>query len=355
MEPKDSALSVQPGVEVPPPPRIRRKRRRLSLKEYVDGVLGGDRTVLAQAITVVESLRSADTALGQDILEACLPHTGRSIRVGITGPPGAGKSTLIEALGTYLTKERGQKVAVLAVDPTSKLSHGSILGDKTRMEALATDPNAFIRPSPSGGSLGGVARRTRETLLLCEAAGYGSVIVETVGVGQSETTVRAMVDTFLLLGLPGAGDELQGIKRGIIELTDLIAINKADGPDRARADLARHQFESALHLFPPTVTGWIPRVVTCSARTRDGVPRLWSVVEEHHQHLRNSGMLEAMRREQVKQWMEDMLHHEMAARFAKHPVVRERLPGIERDVLEGRLSSFRAVGMLLDLYYEGKS
>ena len=223
------------------------------------------------------------------------------------------------------------------------------------MEALATDPMAFIRPSPSGGSLGGVARRTRETLLLCEAAGYGNVIVETVGVGQSETTVRAMVDFFLLLALHGAGDELQGMKRGIMELADLIAINKADGPDRERAELARHQYENALHLFPPGATGWRPRVVTCSAHTREGIPHLWRVVLEHNQYLRDHGLLDAVRRKQVKQWMEEMLHHELAERFARHPRVRERLPAAEQDVLEGRISSFRAVEQLLDLYDKGTS
>jgi LAO/AO transport system kinase len=335
------------------PPEARLRRRRRPLQEYVDGVLSGDRTVLAQAITVLESLRRDDTALGQDILEACLPHTGRSIRVGVTGPPGVGKSTVIEALGTWLTRECGEKVAVLAVDPTSQRSRGSILGDKTRMESLSNDALAFIRPSPSGGSLGGVARRTRETLLLCEAAGYGNVLVETVGVGQSETTVRAMVDSFLLLAQPGAGDELQGMKRGIMELTDLVAINKADGPDRHRAEIARHQFENALQLFPAGATGWLPRVVTCSAQTREGIPRLWGLVKEHHAFLREDGRLEKMRREQVKQWMKEMLHHELVERFSKHPVVRERLPGIEKDVLEGRLSSFRAVERLLDLYDEG--
>jgi LAO/AO transport system kinase len=340
-------------MEAPARPETRRRRRRRSLQEYVDGVLAGDRTLLAQAITVLESLLADDAELGQDILEACLPHTGRSIRVGVTGPPGVGKSSVIEALGTYLTRQCGEKVAVLAVDPTSRISHGSILGDKTRMEGLSNDPLAFIRPSPSGGSLGGVARRTRETLLLCEAAGYRNVLVETVGVGQSEITVRAMVDTFLLLAQPGAGDELQGMKRGIVELTDLVAINKADGPDRHRAEIARHQYENALELFPPGATGWSPRVVTCSAHTREGIARLWSVAMEHHAFLRDNGLLETVRRGQVKQWMKEMLHRELVERFSRHPGVREALPGMEREVLEGRLSSFRAVERLLDLYDKG--
>jgi LAO/AO transport system kinase len=357
VKPKHSALSVQPGIDGPPaPPEVagaarRRRRRTLSRAEYTEGVLRGDRGILAQAITLVESLRPEDSQLAQDILEDCLPHTGNSIRVGVTGVPGVGKSTFIEALGTHLTKTRGEKVAVLAVDPTSQLSGGSILGDKTRMESLANDPLAFIRPSPSGGSLGGVARRTRETLLLCEAAGYRNVLVETVGVGQSETVVRAMVDFFLLLMLPGAGDELQGMKRGIMELTDLIAINKADGPDRARAEVARSQYESALHLFPAPATGWTPRVVTCSSQTREGIAAVWSIVLEHNAWLRGHGLLEKVRREQVRRWMDEMIRAALLDRFQAHPAVRDRLPEIEREVLEGRLSTFRAVEQLLNLYH----
>jgi len=238
------------------------RRPRLPRDVYVEGVLRGDRTTLSQAIPLIESLHPEDTELAQDVLEKCLPYSGDSIRLGITGVPGAGKSSLIEVLGVFLTADRDEKVAVLAVDPSSQVSRGSILGDKTRMEALANDERAFIRPSPSGGSLGGVARRTRETMLLCEAAGYRNILVETVGVGQSETAVRSMVDFFLLLMLAGAGDELQGIKRGIIEMTDLIAFNKADGNNRAKSEAARREFENALHLFPATVAGWTPRVIT---------------------------------------------------------------------------------------------
>ena len=358
MKPKDSALSIQPGVEPSAAPANepakRRRRPRLSREQYVNGVLAGDRTILAQAITLIESLRPEDSPLAQEILEACLPHTGRSIRVGITGVPGVGKSTFIEALGTYLTKERGERTAVLAVDPSSQISSGSILGDKTRMEGLANDPLAFIRPSPSGGSLGGVARRTRETLLLCEAAGFQNVLVETVGVGQSETVVRAMVDFFLLLMLPGAGDELQGMKRGIIELTDLIAINKADGNDRTRAQVARREYENALHLLPASATGWVPRVVTCSAQAREGISEVWEVVLEHNLWLRQQGLLETVRREQVRRWMDEMIRAELLRRFRSHPLVRERWPQIEREVVEGRLSSFRAVEQLLDFYDKAK-
>ncbi len=286
--------------------------RRFSCRHYVDGILRNNRTVLAQAITLMESARPADEMLAGQVLEACLPHTGNSIRVGITGAPGVGKSTLIETLGTYLTRERGETVAVLAVDPSSQVSGGSILGDKTRMENLGNDPRAFIRPSPTGGSLGGVSRRTREVMLLCEAAGYRNVLIETVGVGQSETMVRAIVDFFLLLLLPDSGDELQGIKRGIMELADLIAVNKADGDNRARAEAARKEFSR-----------WQARVITCSARTHEGVPEIWDAVIEHNRQLREGGLLDDLRR---------------------------RLAEIEREVIEGRVATFRGVDHLLKLH-----
>ncbi len=352
--PKKSALTELPGVELPAPPadllqRVR-KRRRLSKEQYVDGILHGDRVVLGQAITLIESTRRADAELAQDILEACLPHTGQTVRAGITGVPGVGKSTVIEALGTHLTRERGEKVAVLAVDPSSELSGGSILGDKTRMEQLAADDRAFIRPSPSGGSLGGVARKTRETMLLCEAAGYRNVLVETVGVGQSETVVRSMVDFFLLLMLAGAGDELQGMKRGITEMTDLIAINKADGDNRPKAEMARREYENALHLFAPSPSGWSPRVVTCSAHTREGIAGIWDVVLEHDAALKANGWFERRRQIQVKRWMNDMIEWELRDRFRRHPDIEARLPELEREVAEGRLSPFRAARRLLDVY-----
>lgn len=357
---KESALSVQPGVVAPEPPaellaRARaRRRQRLSKREYIDGLLAGKRTVLAQAITLIESSRPEDAELAQDILEACLPHSGNSIRLGVTGVPGVGKSTVIESLGVHLTRDLGCRVAVLAIDPSSQVSHGSILGDKTRMEALANDERAFIRPSPSGGSLGGVSRRTRETMLLCEAAGYRNIIVETVGVGQSETTVRSMVDFFLLLMLAGAGDELQGMKRGIMEMTDLIAINKADGSNKRRAESARQEYEGALRLFPASETGWIPRVVTCSALTRDGIAPLWDVVLEHDRHMKENGSFEKSRRSQVKSWMYETIAYGLQESFRANAAVRRSLPDFERDVVEGRVSSFRAAQRLLDLYTESK-
>ncbi len=331
------------------------RRRRLPKQEYIDGVLAGNRTILGKAITLVESARADDAEFAQDILEACLPHTGGSVRAGITGVPGVGKSSVIEALGTHITRDRGEKVAVLAVDPSSQVTHGSILGDKTRMETLSNDDRAFIRPSPSGGSLGGVTRRTRETMLLCEAAGYRNVIVETVGVGQSETSVRSMVDFFLLLMLAGAGDELQGMKRGIMEMTDLIAINKADGPNNRRAEIARREYEGALRLFPTPSTGWTTRVVTCSAVTRDGIAQLWESVLEHAAYLKDSGQFEPMRRNQVKQWMYETIEYALREQFHNNPTVRANLPALESDVVAGRLTSFRAAQRLLDLYSESKS
>ncbi|MFN7993075.1 MAG: methylmalonyl Co-A mutase-associated GTPase MeaB [Bryobacteraceae bacterium] len=332
-----------------------RPRRRLSRDEYVEGVLRGDRTVLSRAITLVESTQPHDAELAQDVLESCLPHSGNSVRVGITGVPGAGKSSVIEVLGTHLTRERCEKVAVLAVDPSSQVSRGSILGDKTRMEALANDENAFIRPSPSGGSLGGVARRTRETMLLCEAAGYRNVIVETVGVGQSETAVRSMVDFFLLLMLAGAGDELQGIKRGILEMTDLVAFNKAEGENRPRAETARRELENALHLFLGPASGWTPRAVTCSARTGQGVAEIWEAVLDHNAWLHAKGQFESYRREQVKSWMFELIEQSLRDQFLRNPGVRSKLPSLEAAVLAGQISPFRAARRLLDIYTETPS
>lgn len=316
----------------------------------MDGILAGDRTVLARAITVVESDLPSDADIASEVIERCLPHTGRSRRVGITGVPGAGKSTFIEALGIHLAGERGERVAVLTIDPSSPVSGGSILGDKTRMEKLATHERAFVRPSASRGHLGGVARRTREAMLLCEAAGYPHVFIETVGVGQSETTVRSMVDFFLLLMLPGAGDELQGMKRGILEMTDLIAINKADGDNRRRADRARHEYESALHLFPAAADGWNPRVVTCSALTGSGVREIWEVVMEHRALMESNGWFERRRSDQALEWMREALLFGLEQEIRRDPAVGRRLATVQQDVLHGRVSPFRAARELLTLF-----
>jgi LAO/AO transport system kinase len=329
-----------------------RRGRRFSRDGYVEGVLRGDRTILSQAITLIESARAEDVDLAQDVLERCLPHSGNSIRVGITGPPGVGKSSVIEVLGTHITCDRSERVAVLAIDPSSRVSRGSILADKTRMESLASNERAFIRPSPSGGSLGGVARSTRETMLLCEAAGYRNVLVETVGVGQSETAARSMVDFFLLLMMAGAGDELQGMKRGIIEMTDLIAVNKADGDGRAKAEIARREMEHALHMFSAPGAGWMPRVITCSARTREGIAEIWNAVLDQNGWLRSTGRLEGNRRQQVKSWMYELIEEGLREQFLHHTGVHARLAHYEQDVLAGRLSPFRAARGLLQAFRE---
>jgi len=326
------------------------RRKRLSANEYVNGILRGDRAVLARAITLIESDLPPDGDLASEVIERCLPHAGHSRRIGVTGVPGVGKSTFIEALGTYLTTELEETVAVLSIDPSSPISGGSILGDKTRMERLATDERAFIRPSPSRGYLGGVARRTREAMLLCEAAKYRNIFIETVGVGQSETAVRSMVDFFLLLMLAGAGDELQGMKRGILEMTDLIAINKADGDNRKRAERARHEYESALHLFPAASDDWNPRVVTCSSVKQEGVKEIWTTVLEHRARMEGNGWFERHRSEQTLIWMKDAVVYGLEEEFRHDAAVNGRLAAMQQDVLQGKLSPFRAARELLNLF-----
>ncbi|WP_322821259.1 methylmalonyl Co-A mutase-associated GTPase MeaB [Chloroflexus sp.] len=320
-------------------------RRQLTVEEYVAGVRNGDRAILARAITLIESNAPAHMAQAQAVLAALLPYTGGSLRVGITGVPGVGKSTFIEALGTMLC-ERGHRVAVLAIDPSSSISRGSILGDKTRMERLARHPNAYIRPSPSGGSLGGVARKSRETLLLCEAAGFDIVLVETVGVGQSETAVRGMVDFFLLLMLAGAGDELQGIKKGVIELADALVITKADGDNRARAMAAQAEYRHALRYLTPATPGWKPPVRTCSALTGDGIAEIWQEIERFRTELTASGVFTARRREQARDWLYTLIDEQLRTLFFAHPAVRNRLPTLEQAVVEGTMPVVSAVQQL---------
>lgn len=324
-----------------------RRRRRWAADDYVDGVIAGDRSVLAQAITLVESSLARDVELAQEVLNRLLPRTGRAKRVGITGVPGVGKSTLIESLGTHLV-ESGQRIAVLAIDPTSTRSHGSILGDKTRMDRLCQMPAAFIRPSPSGESVGGVARRTRETMLLCEAAGFETVLVETVGVGQTEVSLRSMVDFFLLLLLPGAGDELQGIKKGIIEMVDLIAINKADGDNRLRAELARRDQDTALHYLQPGTPGWKTEVVLCSGLTGEGVRELWERVERFYTQLLPAGAISRRRQEQSLAWMEALVQDELLRRFYDDNRVVRMAPELRKAVLRGEITPVRASAKLLD-------
>ncbi|KAB0269793.1 methylmalonyl Co-A mutase-associated GTPase MeaB [Microvirga brassicacearum] len=296
----------------------------------------GDRAVLARAITLMESRRPDHRAKARELLQALMPRTGNAVRVGITGVPGVGKSTAIDTLGSMLT-ERGHKVAVLAVDPTSSRSGGAILGDKTRMAKLAIDPNAFIRPSPSSGTLGGVAARTRETMLLCEAAGFDVILVETVGVGQSETAVADLTDFFLVLMLPGAGDELQGIKKGILELADMIAVNKADD-DRMRAKAAAADYKSALRILTPASATWRPPVVTVSGLTGQGLDELWSKVLEHRKRLETTGELAAKRRAQDAKWMWALVHERLHDRLTQDAGMRKQVPEIEKAIAAGTLS-----------------
>jgi LAO/AO transport system kinase len=319
----------------------------------VEGVLAGDRVILARAITVIESRLEADADLAAQLLDAILPHIGKTRRVGITGVPGVGKSTFIDSLGTHLTRELGERLAVLSVDPSSPISRGSILGDKTRMQRLALDDRAFIRPSPAGGYLGGVAKHTREAILLCEAAGYRNIFMETVGVGQSETAVHSMSDFFLLLMLAGAGDELQGIKRGIIEMIDAMAINKADGDNVARAERARSQYSSALHLFPISPGDWVPRVVTCSAWQGSGIPEIWQMVLDHEAELEASGKLAERRTHGNVQWMRELISGGLTEVFQSHPTVVALLPQLEQEVRSGTVTPLAASRKLLKASTQG--
>jgi LAO/AO transport system kinase len=305
--------------------------------ELARRVRAGERAVLARAITLIESKRADHRGAARALVQDLLPQTGQAMRVGITGAPGVGKSTSIDVLGTYLTG-RGHKVAVLAVDPSSARSGGSILGDKTRMAQLSADPNAFIRPSPAAGTLGGVAAKTRETMLICEAAGYDVILVETVGIGQSETAVAEMTDFFLALMLPGAGDELQGLKKGLVELADMIAVNKADGDNIPRARTAAAEYRAALHILTPRSPNWIPPVMTYSALTSDGIDALWSKVVEHKTKLTATGEIAAWRRDQQVKWMWSMFDERLRDRLRSDRALKARMPQLEEDVATGRLS-----------------
>lgn len=358
---KQSNLSERKGVVKPSSVNdeavrrlIAKKPKRLSVDEYVDGILAGNIVVLSQAITMVESVLAEHQQMAQRIIERCLPYTCNSIRIGITGVPGAGKSTFIEAFGKYLTA-RGKKLAVLAIDPSSQRTKGSILGDKTRMEELGTDPNAFIRPSPSEGSLGGVARKTRESVILCEAAGFDVIFIETVGVGQSEIAVHSMVDFFLLLMISGAGDELQGIKRGIMEMSDAIAINKCDGDNVKRAELARVQYQNALHLFPPPESGWLPKVETCSSIEKSGLDEIWKLINDYITFTKANGYFEQKRSEQGKTMMIETIERQLLSNFYENATIKQELERYENDVLSRKISPFIAATKLLDDYMNKKS
>lgn len=323
--------------------------RARSADEYVQGIRSGDRVLLSQAITLLESSRSNHQQISRSVVEQCLPYTGDSIRVAVTGVPGVGKSTFIETLGQRLV-DQGRRLAVLTVDPTSERSKGSILGDKTRMGELTAVEDVFIRPSPTAGTLGGVAPKTREAILLCEAAGYDTVFVETVGVGQSEISVHSMVDFFLLLALAGAGDELQGIKRGIVEMADAVAITKADGENRGAAETARAEYENALQLLGASESGWEPRVFTCSAHTGEGIDEIWQSVEEYRRYTEETGFFEKQRRRQARHWMYQSVDKRLRDDFFSSPEVEAIRSETEEAVLNGDLSSVAAAEKLLDAY-----
>lgn len=347
-------LKVNSGIEKLPMvnPNLRRIRRKnYTIDEYIEGILSGDITTLSQAVTLVESSKNEHQEIAQQIIERCLPYSGKSMRIGITGVPGAGKSTSIDAFGMHLIKQ-GRKLAVLAIDPSSERSNGSILGDKTRMELLSREKNAFIRPSPSAGSLGGVARKTRETIILCEAAGFDTIFVETVGVGQSETAVHSMVDFFLLIQLAGTGDELQGIKRGIMEMADAIIINKADGDNIDRANLAATHFRNALHLFPPTESGWKPKVLTYSGFYALGVKEIFDMIDEYRHFTQDNGFFDEKRQKQAKWWMYEAINEALKRSFYSSKSVEDLQNKIEKQVLSDEISSFVGAHRLLDAYFK---
>jgi LAO/AO transport system kinase len=350
-----SALSVKPGVTNAQAlnPNLGGRLKRsvaLSADDYVAGIRTGDLSILSRAITLVESQLETHQELAEQVINACLPYSGNSMRIGITGIPGVGKSTFIEAFGLHLIQQQHKKVAVLAVDPSSQKTKGSIMGDKTRMEKLSQLPEAFIRPSPSAGSLGGVARKTRETAILCEAAGFDTIIIETVGVGQSETAVKRMVDYFLLLLLPGAGDELQGIKRGIMEMADGIAINKADGDNLKRAQVAAADVKRAIHLFPSDQRAWQVPVDTCSSLHNTGIEKLWENAERFQRHMKTKGFFNANREEQSAWWLRETISDALLQQFYKNDAVAARYNELERAIKTNQVSPFTAARQLLRLF-----
>ena len=355
-DPKYKGLAVNEGVVSPPSVnpylRTKKKRRNFTAGEYTEQILKGNITVLSQAVTLVESQKPEHQTMAQEVIEKCLPFSGRSIRIGITGVPGAGKSTSIDAFGMHLIHDRHKKLAVLAIDPSSDRSKGSILGDKNRMEELSREKDAFVRPSPSAGSLGGVARKTRETIILCEAAGFDTVFVETVGVGQSETAVHSMVDFFLLIQLAGAGDELQGIKRGIMEMADGIIVNKADGDNMNKANLAAAQYRNALQLFPLPASGWHPKVLTYSGYYKTGIREVWDMVYEYVDFTQSNGFFDFRRRSQAQYWMYESINEQLRNRFYQSPEIAEMLKVKEKQVLDSEISSFRAAKEVLELYFK---
>lgn len=325
------------------------RKKEWSVEKIFQSILEGDQAALSRAITLIESNQPQHQDKARLLIEQCLPHANKSIRVGITGVPGVGKSTFIETFGTRLA-DAGKRVAVLAVDPTSTVSGGSILGDKTRMETLVTHENAFIRPSPSGDSLGGVAKKTRETIILCEAAGFDTLLIETVGVGQSETTVHSMTDFFLLLKLAGAGDELQGIKRGIIEMADAIVINKADGENRKPAEKAKSEFERALHLYPAKESGWNPKVLLCSALHQEGIKEVWKMITEFEETVKHNHQFYQKRQQQNRFWLIQTINEHLKSRFYHQPEIRKELENQLKAVEDNEISPFEAAAFLIEKY-----
>lgn len=325
-------------------------KHQLSVDEYLNGITAGNRTILSKAITLIESSNQKHQEIADDLIEKCLPYSGKSIRIGITGVPGVGKSTFIEAVGSYLIAEKEKKIAVLAIDPSSKKSGGSILGDKTRMNELSVNNNAFVRPSPSAGTLGGVARATRESIILCEAAGFDTILIETVGVGQSEIEVKSMVDFFLLLMLAGAGDELQGIKRGIMEIADAVIINKADGDNLEKAKLASREYKNAIHLFPPNSNNWTPQVDICSSINQKGIENVWKIVESFKNLTVSNGSFNKNRSEQAKFWLEQTINDDLKTLFYQDPKIKTRLNELETLVTTGNMSPFKAAKELISLF-----
>ncbi|MBN1650503.1 MAG: methylmalonyl Co-A mutase-associated GTPase MeaB [Bacteroidales bacterium] len=353
-----SALKVQQGVEAPetinPRAKERKKQKatRFNADYYLQGILKHDRAILSQAITLIESTLTSDQILAQEIIEACLPYAGNSFRIGITGVPGVGKSTFIEALGYLLVEKYAKRLAVLAIDPSSARSKGSILGDKTRMEKLANHANAYIRPSPSSGSLGGIAQKTRESIILCEAAGYDLIFVETVGVGQSETAVHSMVDFFLLLMLAGAGDELQGIKRGIMEMADMLIINKADGDNYQKARIAKTEYVNALHLFPKPPSNWGPETALCSSIESTGLMEIWNLMNDYLDFTKANGFFYQKRKEQDLQALNISLENKLHHRFLADTAMQEKSNALKEQIIQQKISPYQAAEVLLQSFIE---
>ncbi len=332
---------------------LKNKKNIKSVKYYVNGILNKNITILSQAITLIESKLPEQQNKAQQIIEACLPYSGKSIRIGVTGVPGVGKSSFIESLGTNLIKQKN-KIAVLAIDPSSEISKGSILGDKTRMETLSAQKDAFIRPSPAAGSLGGVAKKTREIIILCEAAGFNIILIETVGVGQSETAVKSMVDFFLLLMLSGAGDELQGIKRGIMEMADLIAITKADGNNKKKAELAKAQYKNALHLFPKTKSGWTPDVLTCSSLTNYNISEVWNKIINYVNYTKQNNYFYDNRNKQIKYWLQESINNSLKNIFYNNDNIKHKFKELEEAAANNKISPFKAADILIKLFNQTK-